>query len=62
MYVCFVVIFIFNGESIIKNKKFNNKNMNLILLLLYLLLLLLLLFCYEELYLQQTQRQTLVNH
>jgi ACR3 family arsenite efflux pump ArsB len=61
MYVCFVVIFIFNGESIIKNKKFNNKNMNLILLLLYLLLLLLL-FCYEELYLQQTQRQTLVNH
>ena len=60
MYVCFVVIFIFNGESIIKNKKFNNKNMNLILLLLYLLLLLLLLllFCYEELYLQQTQRQT----
>ena len=58
MYVCSVVIFIFNGESIIKNKKFNNKNMNLILLLLYLLLLLLLLFCYEELYLQQTQRQT----
>jgi hypothetical protein len=61
MYVCSVVIFIFSGESIIKNKKFNNKNMNLILLLLYLLLLLLL-FCYEELYLQQTQRQTLVNH